>query len=424
MFWALYPKQLKDLFTTSFTVGLKQPNRRITEAKWLDTFANLMSEIMICPNCGAEVFYDFQKEENGVAHICWGCQRTVMVPSKIVIGRNAVLLLANTKIYKHHIEGNHDMDTVVGEVVQNPNNPNMWGVKNLSKENWTYIKADGTQIPVAEGRSAAIARDAKIDFGQNIGAMDKEKKILSTYMVLKDCLEDDDDFEKLHKLLEQMAKYDAKKAFDMWYPLLKKYEYFVTEKHVNETYNFVSCNLELLGEALGHKKFDKIILQDRYLYELLFKRYCYAAEHYDYTQELIVRIMMRDNNVLADNIFADVYNNGNRTESWFEIMDGFLQEVVYDDFIPSEESIALLSKWSSKVEDKKERAKIMSSMLATGLNFDVDLLQQEENIKTEVIASVDMSDLYLPLKNLTSKYPQAISDRQVLRGLLSDFYRQ
>ncbi|MDE6980539.1 MAG: hypothetical protein K2P60_03890, partial [Lachnospiraceae bacterium] len=115
------------------------------------------------------VFYDSQKEGSGVAHTCWGCQKTVTIPSKIVIGRNTVLLLANTKIYKHHIDGGHDMDTVVGEVVQNPNNPNMWGVKNLTKENWTYIKADGTQIPVAEGRSAAIAKDAKIDFGQNVG---------------------------------------------------------------------------------------------------------------------------------------------------------------------------------------------------------------------------------------------------------------
>lgn len=53
--------------------------------------------------------------------------------------------------------------------------------------------------------------------------MDNEKMILNTYMVLKDCLEDDD-FDKLHYLLEQMTKYDAKKAFDMWYPLLRQYE--------------------------------------------------------------------------------------------------------------------------------------------------------------------------------------------------------
>lgn len=169
IFWDLYPQQLKELFTASFTVGLQQPNRRITESKWLETFANLMSGIMICPYCGAEVFYDVYKEANGVMHTCWGCQKAVPVPSRLVIGRSTILLMSNTKIYKHHIDGDHDMETVVGEVVQNPNNPNLWGIKNLTKENWTYIKADGTQIPITEGRSAAIAKDTKIDFGQLTG---------------------------------------------------------------------------------------------------------------------------------------------------------------------------------------------------------------------------------------------------------------
>lgn len=169
IFWDLYPQQLKELFTASFTVGLQQPNRRITESKWLETFANLMSGIMICPYCGAEVFYDVYKEANGVMHTCWGCQKVVPVPTRLVIGRSTILLMSNTKIYKHHIDGDHDMETVVGEVVQNPNNPNLWGIKNLTKENWTYIKADGTQIPITEGRSAAIAKDTKIDFGQLTG---------------------------------------------------------------------------------------------------------------------------------------------------------------------------------------------------------------------------------------------------------------
>lgn len=169
IFWDLYPQQLRDLFIMSFTTGLTQPNRRITEAKWLETFANMMSGIMICPNCGCEVFYDAQKEESGAAHICWGCQQTVTVPPKMVIGKNTVLLMAGTKLYQHHIDGGYDMDTVAGEVVQNPSNPKLWGIKNLSRDNWTYSKGDGTQVPVAPGRSAAIARDAKVDFGQLTG---------------------------------------------------------------------------------------------------------------------------------------------------------------------------------------------------------------------------------------------------------------
>jgi DNA-binding helix-hairpin-helix protein with protein kinase domain len=169
IYWDLYPEHLRNLFTQAFTVGIQSPNRRVTENKWLETFSNLMSGIVACPNCGAEVFYDEAKEKNSVAHVCWSCQQTVPVPAKIVIGRNTILLTANTKIYRHHLYGDYDMEHVVASVVQNPKNPNLWGIRNEDQVNWTYEKSDGTQIPVAIGRSAAIAAGAKIHFGRQVG---------------------------------------------------------------------------------------------------------------------------------------------------------------------------------------------------------------------------------------------------------------
>jgi len=169
IYWDLYPKALRDLFTESFTVGLSSPNKRVTEKQWLDTFANLMSCITLCPKCGAEVFFDSDKATKGVAHSCWNCQSVVSHPASIVVGKSRVLLHREAKLYAHHISGNYDMDTVVASVVQNPNNPSLWGIKNESNFNWTYIKPDGMQIPVAIGKSAAIAKDARISFGQLIG---------------------------------------------------------------------------------------------------------------------------------------------------------------------------------------------------------------------------------------------------------------
>ena len=169
IYWDLYPQQLKDLFTQSFTEGLTAPNKRVTEKRWLEAFANLMSGITACPNCGAEIFYDDHKVASGIAHTCWNCGNAVKMPSSLVVGKNRVILLKDTKLYAHHICGNYDMTTVVGTVVQNPNNPSLWGIKNESTENWTYVKPDGMQIPVAIGRSAAIAKGVKIDFGQMTG---------------------------------------------------------------------------------------------------------------------------------------------------------------------------------------------------------------------------------------------------------------
>jgi serine/threonine protein kinase len=168
-YWYLYPQELRDLFIQSFTEGLTKPNKRVTEKQWLDTFANLMTGIVVCPKCGVEVFYDLKKVEMGVGHTCWACQSIVQMPATLVIGKNRIALQKGSKLYAHHIYSNYDMDTVVGSIVQNPKNPALWGVKNESNDNWTYIKPDGQQIAIANGRSAAIAKDVNIDFGQCTG---------------------------------------------------------------------------------------------------------------------------------------------------------------------------------------------------------------------------------------------------------------
>lgn len=171
IYWDLYPEAIRNLFMQSFTVGLTTPSKRITEKRWMDAFSNLMSGMVKC-NCDAEVFYDEAKTAMGVGHICWNCGNVVNIPASLVIGKNRLLLQKDAKLYAHHIFGNYDLSTVVGTVVQNPKNPNLWGIRNEGAENWTYIKPDGQQIPVACGKSAAIVKDVKIDFGQAEGSFE------------------------------------------------------------------------------------------------------------------------------------------------------------------------------------------------------------------------------------------------------------
>jgi hypothetical protein len=168
IYWDIYPKRIKDLFTAAFTTGLSSPAKRVTEKQWMDTFSNLLFGILPC-SCKAEVFYDEEIAGSGAAVTCWNCQKALQTPLSIVSDKSRVLLMGDTKLYSHHLTGDYDIETVAGTIVQNPNNPNLWGLRNDSKNNWTYIKTDGTQIPVAPGKSAAIAKGAKIDFGQQTG---------------------------------------------------------------------------------------------------------------------------------------------------------------------------------------------------------------------------------------------------------------
>lgn len=168
IYWPLYPEKLRQLFTKSFTIGLSQPNKRVTEPEWMNLFANMMSGVLTC-SCGASLFYDEEIEKNGAAHVCWNCQNAVTVPSKLVIGKSRVLLNQNAKLKRHHVYGDYDMETVVGSIVQNPKNPSLWGVRNEDSVNWTYEKPDGTQIPVEQGRTAGIAKGVKIHFADSLG---------------------------------------------------------------------------------------------------------------------------------------------------------------------------------------------------------------------------------------------------------------
>lgn len=169
IYWDLYPQELKDLFTESFTVGLKEPNKRITEKQWMRVLANLMSGIYTCPYCKAEVFYDDSKVQLGASHVCWRCQKSIPHPAVLTVSKSRMVLTRNAVLYAHTVTGNYDMNTVVGKLVQNPNNPNFWGIRNESPDNWTSIGVDGSQIPVPNGRAVGIASGIKINFGTTIG---------------------------------------------------------------------------------------------------------------------------------------------------------------------------------------------------------------------------------------------------------------
>jgi len=169
IYWKIYPEKLRQMFTKAFTDGLVDPKKRITELEWMTTFSNMMSGTVQCPNCGARIFYDEELVAKGAAHVCWNCYETVQMPPILKVGKNTVLLNKEAKVSSHHIYNDYDMDKVVGSVVQNPNNPNLWGVRNEDTVNWTYEKADGTQIPVAPGRTAGIAKGVKIHFTNGVG---------------------------------------------------------------------------------------------------------------------------------------------------------------------------------------------------------------------------------------------------------------
>jgi serine/threonine protein kinase len=171
IFWNIYPQFLRDLFTRSFTVGLKDPvNGRVLENEWRAGMVRLRDSIFYCPHCDQQNFYDVEalKKNGGKPPLCWNCKKEVKLPFRLRINDNIIMLNRDTRLYPHHIDNQakYDFSYPVAEVTRHPTDPNLWGLKNLTQEKWIFIKPDGSKMEVETGRNAPLTIGAKINFGR------------------------------------------------------------------------------------------------------------------------------------------------------------------------------------------------------------------------------------------------------------------
>ncbi|MCL2400133.1 MAG: protein kinase [Defluviitaleaceae bacterium] len=165
IFWDIYPPYIRDLFTRAFTVGLKDPNKRIVEKQWKEVISQLRDSIMYCSYCSSENFYDLLKVKQNQNHHCWQCKGVISLPPRIKIGNQLIMLNHNTELFSHHIKGGFDFSTKIGKISKHPTRPGRWGLTNTGSDNWTLTKQNGESTTVMSGKTAPLQTDAKINFG-------------------------------------------------------------------------------------------------------------------------------------------------------------------------------------------------------------------------------------------------------------------
>jgi serine/threonine protein kinase len=157
--WNWCPAELKDMFTRAFTVGLMNPDRRVTEGEWQNLFARLQDRIVSCPGCRAE---NFTCDPAGRVS-CWHCGKTIPLPPelrvKVTGGELHVLLSIGTTIRRRHLitsSGSEDGSQVLGKVVPHPSIAGAAGIRNLSKTSWRAAFPDGKTTVVPPGRALPL----------------------------------------------------------------------------------------------------------------------------------------------------------------------------------------------------------------------------------------------------------------------------
>ena len=166
-FHGMYPEALTALFQRSFTDGLHYPSKRVRESEWRNAFASTINSIWLCA-CSAGNFYEPKVAASSGSKICWSCKKPLVLPPRIKIGDDIVLLNRTTQLFGYHVGQPRD-DTPIAEVVQSPQVQNLFGLRNLTKEAWTLTRPDGTVVDVTPGRAASILNDNRINFGLKTG---------------------------------------------------------------------------------------------------------------------------------------------------------------------------------------------------------------------------------------------------------------
>jgi len=171
--WPIYPTFLRDLFISAFTIGLKEPHKRVGETEWKAAMARLRDLIVYCPKCGRENFFDDRTstEHRGENSSCWQCHAEIHYPFRVKVNKRTVMLNRDTKLFPHHTDADkrYDFSSPTAEVTRNPHDTRIWGLTNLSTVPWSAVTPDGDAKEVKTGRSIKISPGLTINFGNLSG---------------------------------------------------------------------------------------------------------------------------------------------------------------------------------------------------------------------------------------------------------------
>ncbi|MBS4026099.1 MAG: serine/threonine protein kinase [Clostridia bacterium] len=159
--WPLFPQYLQNAFVRSFGDGINNISQRLMEAEWKKIFLRLKDDILPCPKCGEENFVSLAQNE---IIDCCECKNKIIKPL-LLSYRDFEIALAPTKnITEWHTEDG-DYLKIVGTVVQNKSNPNLWGIRNISEKLWLVKFPNDDEKTVKQNEVMPILKDVTISFG-------------------------------------------------------------------------------------------------------------------------------------------------------------------------------------------------------------------------------------------------------------------
>lgn len=164
--WNLYPQFVRDKFIKAFSQEcLCGSTPRLTDNDWQITFTRLRDSIIKCP-CGGETFLDLEAAES----ICINCGTKIPRPPLLLTKKYKVALFPGNKLYRCHTDDESDDFTRIdGQIIRSQNRSDIWGLRNLSNDEWHVTLNDGSENIIPRGKVLIIVKTKEINFGNCIG---------------------------------------------------------------------------------------------------------------------------------------------------------------------------------------------------------------------------------------------------------------
>ncbi len=164
-FWKEYPEYIKEAFIRTFTVGISNPEKRVSFGEWQNIFIRLRSEILSCV-CGKSHFISIIGSPDDKTFICPEC-RTEFATIKFSNRIFRMPLCIGSRIFMCETDPlTDDYMSIAGEIVENKLRKGLIGIKNCSGKKWSVRMPDGMFHDVLSGKGFPVWNGLEIDFGK------------------------------------------------------------------------------------------------------------------------------------------------------------------------------------------------------------------------------------------------------------------
>lgn len=161
--WPYLPSYIKEAFHRTFVDGLiDRENERTTELEWIKLLTMYRDELISC-SCGHEFIWGFKENKQNL--LCPYCNKPRKEVAVLTMNKRRIILEPGKRLYAYHVDKySSSYNEVCGEVIQNKNNPAIWGIK-MNVDGKIQLKDSKGNVKEINGNGVIpIIKDLKLRF--------------------------------------------------------------------------------------------------------------------------------------------------------------------------------------------------------------------------------------------------------------------